>query len=60
MTANPPHFDLDTQQLVTRLFDLSDAGDFANSELVELDAAVYARMAEHYGLDMSTAVRTFS
>ena len=59
MTANPPHFDLDTQQLVTRLFDLSDAGDFSNNELVELDATVYTRMARHYGLDGIQATRTF-
>lgn len=59
MTANPPHFDIDTQQLVTRLFDLSGTGDFSNRELVELDSMVYARMAEHYGLDASDAQRTF-
>lgn len=59
MTSNPSQFDSETEQLVTRLFDLSDAGDFGNGELQQLDSVVYTRMAEHYGLDASTAVRTF-
>lgn len=59
MTANPPHFDADTQQLVTRLLDLSDAGDFGSGELQALDAAVYTRMAEHYGLENAPLPRTF-
>ena len=41
---------MDTQQLVTRLLDLSNAGDFSNGELQALDAAIYTRMAEHYGV----------
>ena len=59
MTANPPQFDVDTQQLVTRLFDLSDTGDFSNRELVELDTTVYTRMAQHYGLEGVATTRTF-
>jgi len=59
MTANPPQFDVDTQQLVTRLFDLSDTGDFSNRELVGLDAAVYTRMAQHYVLEGVATTRTF-
>lgn len=43
--------------LVQRLFDITGNPATDINELTQLDAIVYGRMAEHYGLDLADALR---